>query len=439
MPLSTLKPWYQRLHTWLWQTPGQQLTPPLRYLRRFCRVLYAVVRDLAQGPTNLYAMGLVYTTLLAVVPFLALSFSVLKSFGVHNQLEPFLQNLLLAPLGERSEEIINNILGFVDNIQVRVLGAVGLGLLVFTVLSLVQKVDRAFNETWRVHQPRPLTQKLSNYLSVMLIGPLLAFSALGATATLVGSDTVHNLLDVVPLGWLYSLLSRLAPYAFIIVLFTFLYLLIPNTKVHLGPALIGGTVAGITWQSVGYLFTVFVAGSGRFTAIYSGFAVGVLLLVWIYLAWLILLTGATVAFYSQHAHQITPRRHNRPSAQGDEQLGLALMYRIAHRFDQGLSAPTLMQLVTSSNADPESTDRLIKKLLKYHLLVRTEDLGLVPARPLDQVTLAELLAALRASDQPALTGPGQNASVRATLQELDAALAERFRQRSLEDWVREDG
>lgn len=439
MPLSAFKPWYNRLNTWLWHTPSPELTPPLRLLRRICRVCYAVLRDLTQGHTNLYAMGLVYGTLLAVVPFLALSFSVLKSFGVHNQLEPLLQNLLLAPLGSRGQEIIDNVLSFVDNIQVRVLGAVGLGLLVFTVLSLVQKVDRAFNETWRVHQSRPITQKLSNYLSVTLIGPLLGFSALGATATLVSSDTVHHLLEVAPLGWLYSILTRLAPYAFIIVLFTFLYVLIPNTRVRLGPALIGGFVAGITWQSVGYLFTVFVAGSGRFTAIYSGFAVGVLLLVWIYLAWLILLTGASVAYYSQHAHQITPRRNNRPSAQGDEQLGLALMYRIAHRFDQGLNAPTLMQLVTSSNADPEATDRLIKKLLKHHLLVRTEYQGLVPAKPLDQISLTELLGVLRASDQPPLTGPGQNAQVRATLKELEEALAEHFDQRSLEDWVRITG
>lgn len=437
MPLATLKPLYDRLNTWLWQTPSRELTLPMRYLRRICRVLYAVIRDFAQGPTNLHAMGLVYTTLLAIVPFLALSFSVLKSFGVHNQLEPFLQNLLLAPLGNRGQELIDTVLSFVDNIQVKVLGAVGLGLLVFTVLSLVQKVDHAFNEIWRVHEARPLTQKLSNYLSVTLIGPLLGFSALGATATLVGSDTVHQLLEVAPLGWLYALLTRLAPYAFIIALFTFLYMLIPNTKVRFGPALIGGLVAGITWQSVGYLFTVFVAGSGRFTAIYSGFAVGVLLLVWIYLAWLILLTGAAVAYYSQHSHQISPRRYSQPSAQGDEQLGLALMYRIAHRFDQGLSAPTQMQLVTSSSADPEASNRLVKKLLLHHLVVRTEDQGLVPARPLDQVSLAQLLLALRANEQPPLTGPGQNAQVRATLEALEDALAGHFEQRSLEDWVRQ--
>lgn len=427
---------FDRARTWLWQTPGAELAPLARSLRRLCRVLYAVLRDLAQGPTNLHAMGLVYTTLLAVVPFLALSFSVLKSFGVHNQLEPLLQNLLLAPLGGRGQQIIDNILGFVDNIQVGVLGAVGLGLLVFTVVSLVQKVERAFNEAWRIHRPRPLAQKLSNYLSVILIGPLLAFSALGATATLVGSDTVRDLLSVAPLGWIYALLTRLAPYAFIIALFTFLYLLIPNTRVRLGPALIGGLVAGVTWQSIGYLFTVFVAGSGRFTAIYSGFAVGILLLVWIYLAWLILLTGATVAYYSQHAHQITPRRHNRPSARGDEQLGLVLMYRIAHRFDQGLAAPTLDQLTTSGNADPEATERLVDKLINQHLVVRTEDQGLVPARPLDQITLHQLLATLRASDQPSLTGPGRSPVVQQALDDIDQALAERFKDRTLADWVR---
>ena len=278
--MSALK---HSVRDWLWQTNSHEQPLPQRLLLNSCRLFAAVFRDLTQGYTNLHAMGLVYTTLLSVVPLLALSFSVLKGFGVHNQLEPVLLNLLAPIGGERSTEITNNVLDFVDNIQVGVLGALGLGFLVFTVISLVQKVERAFNEVWRINHVRSLAQRFSNYLSVIVVGPLLAFSALGATASFLTSDTVSGIIESSSLSWLFSAVGALTPYAVVIALFTFLYIFIPNTRVKPLSALIGGAVAGILWQSIGYIFTLVVAGSSRYTAIYSGFAAGILLLVWIYL------------------------------------------------------------------------------------------------------------------------------------------------------------
>lgn len=108
------------------------------------RVTYASIMDLLGGQLSLRAMSLVYTTLLSIVPLLALSFSVLKAMGAHNEIEPFLFQFL-APLGEQGIGIGENIIGFIDNIKVGVLGSVGLGLLIYTVLSLVQKIENAFN------------------------------------------------------------------------------------------------------------------------------------------------------------------------------------------------------------------------------------------------------------------------------------------------------
>ncbi|MEX0623617.1 YhjD/YihY/BrkB family envelope integrity protein [Saccharospirillum sp.] len=430
---SNPKNWFTQAQEWLWHPNLSKLPGPGRLGIRIARVGFAVIKDLTRGNTNLHAMSLVYTTLLSIVPFLALSFSVLKGFGVHNQLEPLLQSLLLAPLGARSEEITSNVLDFVDNIRVGVLGAVGLGILVYTVISLVQKVERSFNQVWRVSQIRPLAQRFSNYMSVILIGPLLAFSTLGATAALVSSDTVATLLALEPLGWLFSVMTRLVPYVVIISLFTFLYIFIPNTSVKFRHALIGGTVAGFMWQTLGYLFTLFVASSTQYTAIYSGFAVGILLLVWIYLSWLVLLTGATVAYYSQNFRYIRRRQTVLPSAETDEAVGLTLMIRIARRFDRnqpGLKAATLS---SEMNVDPDVVDRLMDKLLEAQLIVRSEEHRLTPARPLDQIGMADLLQVIRAPDSKLAT-PVYTATLQNTIQQ---ALETAFKDQTLEDLVRE--
>ena len=120
---------------------------------RLLRVIYTVLHELADGQLSLRAMSLVYTSLLALVPLLAVSFSVLKAFGVHNQLEQILFNVL-SPLGDKGHELTALIIEFVDNVKVGVLGSLGLGLLFYTVISMVQKVERAFNYTWRVSHPR---------------------------------------------------------------------------------------------------------------------------------------------------------------------------------------------------------------------------------------------------------------------------------------------
>lgn len=139
----------------LWDVDVAALPPARSLAVRFFRVVYVVLRDLLEGQLTLRAMSLVYTTLLSMVPVLAISFSVLKGFGVHNQVEPLMLKFL-EPLGEKGVEITAQILGFVENMRVGVLGAVGLGLLIYTVISLMQKIERAFNFIWHVKRLRPL-------------------------------------------------------------------------------------------------------------------------------------------------------------------------------------------------------------------------------------------------------------------------------------------
>tara|TARA_R100000306_G_scaffold62558_1_gene73319 strand:- start:27852 stop:29249 length:1398 start_codon:yes stop_codon:yes gene_type:complete len=394
-----LPPWLQRIERWLWLNEQENRGRLMHGLWHACRVLFAVVRDVSLGNITLHAMSLVYTTLLSIVPMIALSFSVLKGLGAHNDLEPILHSAV-EPLGAEGEALVGQILGFVDNMQVGVLGSVGLGMLVYTVISLIQKVERAFNEIWRVGQVRSMAQRFSNYLSVIVIGPVLIVSALGTTATVVGSDMVKDLLTIQPFGMLFSILSRLMPYLMIIALFTFVYAFIPNTRVKLRYALIGGVVAGVTWQSAIYGFTQFVVNS-NYQAIYSGFAVGILLLIWLYVAWLILLMGASVAFYSQNAKYITRERQLSTSACLDERIGLGLFFQVARTFHEGRGVCPLTELDKTLRAGPEINHRLLKKLVRAGLLVYAgpHGEGLTPGRPLEHISVAEVLDAVRSQEQ----------------------------------------
>jgi hypothetical protein len=155
---------------------------------KYARFIYFIVKQYTDGDLTLRATSLVYTTLLSIVPFIAVTFSVLKGFGVHDMAEPILERML-APLGDQSIEIAGRITMFVDNMKVGVLGSIGLSLLIYTVISLIAKIEEGLNYIWRVRSPRSMARRFSDYMSVLLVGPILIFSAIGLTAA-IKSNTV---------------------------------------------------------------------------------------------------------------------------------------------------------------------------------------------------------------------------------------------------------
>lgn len=361
------------------------------------RGLAGIVREATEGQLTLRAMSLVYTTLLSMVPLLALSFSVLKAFGAHNAVEPLMLGLL-EPLGEQGVEITQNVLTFVDNMRVGVLGFVGLLFLVYTVVSLVQKIELAFNGIWQIEGTRSLGQRFSNYLSVIMIGPLLVVSALGVTATVMSSTLMQRVTAIEPFGTLFETAASLLPYGLIIAAFTFIYMFVPNTRVRPLPALIGAVVAGILWQAVGWGFATVVAGSTRYDAIYSGFAIVILLLIWIYLAWLILLVGSNIAFYIQYPEYIRVRGTGmKVSGAMRERLGLHLMAEVGQRFLAGSKAPALDEVAHDLRIPSRSLAGAAEALQKAGLLVVIGDneARYLPGRDLAEIEVNEVLTALR--------------------------------------------
>ncbi|MBK1723690.1 YihY/virulence factor BrkB family protein [Thiocystis violacea] len=368
------------------------------------RLVYAIARDLTQGNLSLHAMSLVYTTLLSLVPLLAVSFSVLKGFGVHNQVEPLLTNAL-APLGESGREITAQLISFVDNMQVGVLGSVGLAMLLYTVVSLIQKIEGAFNYAWRVTEVRPLGQRFTQYLSVLTIGPVLFFSALGISASLGSNTFVQSVMHLAPMGTLIEIASVLAPYVMISLTFAFVYVFVPNTRVQVTSALIGALLAGLLWEVIGDVFATFMAGSTRYTAIYSSLAILVLFMIWVYLGWLILLIGTSVAFYHQHPEFLTTgSREIRLSNRLRERLALSIAAEIAHRHLNGAPPWDCEQLSKEAQLPSLNIRYVLNMLEDAGYIVRTlsanpETPGFVLAQAPEGIGLMELLERVRSYEE----------------------------------------
>lgn len=418
--LANINKLFKCFDQWLWHEPSTPYSWGKHTLVRSLRIVYQVIGELYDGLLNLRAMSLVYTTLLSLVPLLAVSFSVLKGFGVHNQVEPLLLNLL-QPLGEQGVIISNRIIEFVDNTRAMALGSLGLGILIFTVISLIQKIEAAFNHTWHVDQQRSFAQRFSSYLSVLIIGPVLVFVALGVSASLLSSTLMQGVMSLPGIGGLVSTLEKTLPFLLICTAFTFIYLFIPNTRVKFSSALIGAIVAAGLWQSCGWLFASFVASSSTHAAVYSAFAALILFIIWIYLGWLILLLGSSVAFHHQN-----PDFRQQPlplSIHLQELLGLAVMREIAqHQYQHG-STLTAQQLSETLNLPSQQIDVILDTLQQaniIHRCIEPQSTTLLPAQPLDTLMLSEVLHAIRTAGEP---GAYQQASwYQPAIQQVDLQL-----------------
>lgn len=359
---------------------------------KMLRLLLVAATEFQESILSIRATSLVYTTLLSLVPFLAVMLSVLKAFGVHQQIRPLLGHAL-EPLGPRGVEITTNIVQFVDNLKVGVLGAVGLAGLFYTTYSLIEKIEEALNAIWRVEVGRPLGRKITDYLSVVLVGPVFVFTAFGLTASAQSHWLVQQVMNLQPLGHVIVVFSTLLPFFVMCFVFTFLYKFVPYTTVNLSSALVGGVTAGVFWQVAGMAFASFVAGSGRYSAIYSSFAVLILFLIWLYVGWLIVLAGAQVAYYHQHpsAYLLHLRRkHQTPLFR--EYLTLALLRHITRRFLAGKLPLKEEQLARVQGVPLTLVGSLINDLVKAGMVFRTEDPeGLVLARPPESIPVVEVL------------------------------------------------
>ncbi len=424
----------------LWQTRLNDVNKVQAFFIQALRIFYGAIRDLNGGLPSLRAMGLVYTTILSLVPLLAVSFSVLKGFGAHNQMEPALINLL-EPLGEKGLQVSQQIISFVDNMKVGILGSIGLLFLIFTVLSLVKKIESAFNFTWRITVTRNIFQRFSNYLSVILIGPLLLFTAAGITASFNSSTVVNSISAIEPFGTILLFMGGVVPFILTIGSFTLIYILIPNTKVLFKSALFGAIITTILWKMVGTLFTAFIVDSTNYTAIYSGFAIMIIFMLWIYISWLIILIGASISYYHQNPDRINDRSQIiRLSCRLREKLALTVMQLIAESFHKNEAYWSLKTLAKETGISESALMMILSSLLSNNLLTTSgeNNTHYLPSQSLENITIAMILNAARSAEETPNLCPSDVNTVQHVddiITTLDKALTASIADKTLKDLI----
>jgi membrane protein len=353
------------------------------------------VRASQDSLLNLHAVGLVYSTLLSLVPFLAVAFSVLKAFGAHYRLEPLVARML-APLGAQGAELAERVVEFVSRMSVGVLGAVGLAGLFYTALALIGRIEDALNHIWNVRRSRGLRRKFSDYLSVLLVGPVLVFAAFALIASLRSSWLVQRVLQITRLETVtVFVVGHAMPFVLLAAAFTFLYRYLPYTRVRLGAATVGGVTAAILWQLAGVAFAALVAGSASYAAIYSSFAVLVVSLIWLQAAWLVVLIGGQVAYADQHPSSYAAAR--RPHGLlFRERIGLAALIEITRRYLSDQPPYRVDEVARAIEAPQATLEELVDVFVAHGTLVRAkEPESVVLAHPPEQILVVELLAVIR--------------------------------------------
>ena len=420
-------------------TELSELTRLKRWVHTSLKIAVMVGRDSFQNLVKLEAMALAFKTLLSLAPLLAVIFSILKGLGVHNRVEPALAEAL-APLGDKGQEITAHLIGFVDKMKAGALGSIGLVTLFVTVLSLMGTIEESFNRIWRVKASRKLSRKFSDYLSALLVGPVLVFAAVTITATLQNNTIVQALVSLQALGTVILVLLKLVPYLTLWGAFTFVYIFIPNTHVKLQSALVGGFVAAVLWQTVGWGFTVFVASSTQYYAIYSSFAILLLFLLWLHVSWVIVLLGAQVSYAHQHIHFFEgDRQLLAQSPAGREKLALHLMLLIGRKFYHGLDPMSVAELANQlrlpAGVVKEFMDMFTQTKLVLPLAI--EDTFVLGRDP-EMISIKEILDCVRNAGKKIKTQVDRSKEeneVNSLLADLDQSLVKTLEGRNLQGLI----
>jgi membrane protein len=388
----------------LWQDKGRS---PGRLLALKClRVLVLAGRGLIHNQALVRSSSLAYATILGFIPLFALLFAILQAIGVPRMIATY----ALEHLAPGSRDFATQILQYIESTKVTSLGVFGVVALLLDLVIVMTNVEKAFNKTWQVSRTRPWSRKVSDYLSIFLIFPILMAAALTFSTSFWGLQHVIQILsDILPAifftaaRWLVSLeLLWLA--------FTFIYLVMPNTRVNFWSALLGGVVGGTVWQVAQWIFTAIQGAAAYYNAIYGALYNLLFLFIWMFWCWLILLFGTEIAFAHQNLDCLSEaQRHPNPLPEPvDEYLCLAALVSIGARFCQRQPPLTLNELSQILPRGNNIANQVTGALRECNLIMEVvpdppkTSPRFLPNLPLDLITVKEVLDCLRKSRSAAL-------------------------------------
>lgn len=381
----------------VWEIDPRQLGRGRFFLLHQAQLATLVVRDFIADRCMLRASALTYASLLSIVPLLALMFSVLKGFGVQNSLEP----LILERIAVGSEQIVDNIITYINNTNMGRLGTVGLVALVMTVLALLSNIEESFNHIWGVRETRSLIRRFADYFSVVIFGPLFILAAVSMTATLQAQGFLQHLMSLAFVGQLIVLLFKVLPYLAMWAAFTFLYVFMPNIKVQFRSALIGGIIGGTLWQIGQWGYVHFQVGVARYNAIYGTLAALPIFMVWIYFSWLIVLLGLEVTYASQNLKTIRQEfRGGNVNFSSRERVALTVLLVLAGAFLRGERPWSRERIGEELELPPRLVRNLLDDLVRLGFVSLVQGEGeeqeaYLPARSPETLEVFTVMRALR--------------------------------------------
>ncbi|MDH3432760.1 MAG: YihY/virulence factor BrkB family protein, partial [Gammaproteobacteria bacterium] len=318
-----------------------------------------------------------------------------------------------------------------------VLGGISLAFFIYTAISMVQKVEESFNYVWYVAKPRSLAKRLTHYMIVLLIGPVIIVAALSMIALLRSTTLVQLILTNEAIGPILIATSDLTPYLLVTAVFTFMYMYMPNTRVRFKPAIIGGIAGGFIWASLSVVFATFVVYSTRTQLIYSGFAVAIITLIWLYLNWIVLLIGAQLAYYIQNpAFLRIGRREPRLSNSMRERLALNIMLLVGRAFRDSDKTVTVGDISETLRMPSITLAPVLAALDEAALLATTENDDLLPGRDMSTIRLDDILSVVRVHGETgSYRDPEWSSEIDALGKDLDDAVLETVGIRTLVDLI----
>jgi len=369
-------------------TRGMRTAPALRVLR-------AVARGFQRHELSTRAAALTYGTLFSLVPTLAVAFAMFKAFGGMEQAREVLLPILMDYIAVGSREVVEaQVDEFIANVHGGAIGGIGTVVLLLGVTSLMSAMEGALDRVWDVPAGRSFVQRATMYWTTITVTPtlLLAGATLPATVSSFG-----------PLAWLGgtfvgALIGFVLPLVLVVVGFTALYVIVPNTRVPLRAAVVGAVIGGVLWFAAVYGYAVYASMSVTYSRMYGSLGALAVFLVWIYLSWMIVLLGAEVAAAVQSLESADDEvpEASELSAAAREMVALRVLAAIARRFLEGRPPATREALAEDARLPPGQVAWAVLQLHALDAMIVEDDEGrLMPARDPRRLSPAEVLEALR--------------------------------------------
>lgn len=365
-------------------------------VKQALRLVLLAGQGLVRHRSYLTAASLAYVTILALIPLLALLFAILKSLGIQR----LLASHLLDRLSPGSHEFALQILEYVEGTQVTSLGVFGVIWLLAALIILMTDVEAAFNTTWQVSRIRPWSRRLSDYLSIFLLLPILMAVGLSLTSGLLSQPDLRRFFSAFMPEAFFWITSSLLSLGLLWIAFTFIYLVMPNTRVRFPAALLGGVIGGSLWQGAHAIFAWFQGMATYYNAIYGALYHLLFLVMWVFWSWLVVLFGNEIAFAYQNLARLTAaRRAQEPDRQPvDEYLALTALLLICRRYLAREPLITRQEVELALAGTHDEGRRAVAALVQSGLVLEANGhLGngvLVPAMPPEQLSVGEVLARL---------------------------------------------